>query len=255
MAPPPDGVDVSPPSSLKLQYGARIAALSEAIERDERETFGAVLDDILHSHKPQLVNQLSELTTNLQEALDRFRLDSRLSDLAERDIPDARQRLAHVLKMTDEAAHKTLDLVEQSGQPADRTAKSAADLGATWSQFRNHRIGVSEFCTLLENLDAFLPKVRADAELIQRNLTEVLLTQGYQDLTGQIIRSVMMLVEELETILANLPQSVRNGAAGDFDPSEPGNINGFGPAVPGVTRGEVASGQQDVDALLSGLGM
>ena len=31
-----------------------------------------------------------------------------------------------------------------------------------------------------------------------RNLSEVLLAQGYQDLTGQIIRSVMKLVEELE---------------------------------------------------------
>jgi chemotaxis regulatin CheY-phosphate phosphatase CheZ len=30
---------------------------------------------------------------------------------------------------------------------------------------------------------------------------------------------------------------------------------GHGPAVPGVTKGEVASGQTDVDALLSGLGM
>jgi len=240
---------------LKLKYGARVSALAEALERDEHATFEALLDDIVQSHKPQVLTQLTELTSNLQFALERFRLDSRLSDLAERDIPDARQRLAHVLKMTDEAAHKTLDLVEQSGQPADRTAKSAAALGRTWSQFRTNRIGVGEFCTLLENLDDFLPRVRADAEQIQRNLTEVLLTQGYQDLTGQIIRSVMMLVEELETILANLPQHVKEGAADDFEPSEPGNTNGFGPAVPGVTRGEVAAGQHDVDALLSGLGM
>ena len=244
-----------PPSLLKLKYGASVSALSEALERDERETFEAVLDDILQSHKPQLANQLSELTCNLQLALDRFRLDSRLTDLAERDIPDARQRLAHVLKMTDEAAHKTLDLVEQSGQPADRTAKSAGALGASWSQFRTNRIGVSEFCSLLDSLDAFLPQVRADAEQIQRNLTEVLLTQGYQDLTGQIIRSVMMLVEELETILASLPQNLKGDGSNGFAPSEPGNTNGFGPTVPGVHHGEVAAGQQDVDALLSGLGM
>jgi chemotaxis protein CheZ len=239
---------------LKLKYGARVRALAEALERDEHETFETVLDDILQSHKPQVVSQLSDLTCNLQLALDRFRLDSRLSDLAEKDIPDARQRLAHVLKMTDEAAHKTLDLVEQSAQPADRTARSAVALGQTWSQFRTNRIGVGEFCTLLEQLDAFLPQVRQDAELIQRNLTEVLLTQGYQDLTGQIIRSVMMLVEELETILANLPQDLRHDSNTGFEPSEPGNTNGFGPAVPGICGGDVAAGQQDVDALLSGLG-
>jgi hypothetical protein len=31
--------------------------------------------------------------------------------------------------------------------------------------------------------------------------------------------------------------------------------SGQGPSVPGVTKGDVASGQTDVDALLSGLGM
>ena len=30
---------------------------------------------------------------------------------------------------------------------------------------------------------------------------------------------------------------------------------GFGPTVPGLENGPVVSGQQDVDALLSGLGM
>jgi hypothetical protein len=30
---------------------------------------------------------------------------------------------------------------------------------------------------------------------------------------------------------------------------------GFGPAIPGIKSGPTVSGQQDVDALLSGLGM
>jgi chemotaxis regulatin CheY-phosphate phosphatase CheZ len=34
-----------------------------------------------------------------------------------------------------------------------------------------------------------------------------------------------------------------------------GETKGQGPAVPGVTKGDIASGQTDVDALLSGLGM
>ena len=53
-----------------------------------------------------------------------------------------------------------------------------------------------------------LPAARADSELIRRNLADVLLAQGYQDLTGQIIRSVMKLVEELETALANLAKNI-----------------------------------------------
>ena len=77
---------------------------------------------------PQLLEQLQDLTLNLRSALDRFRLDSRLTRLAEKEVPDARERLMHVLKLTDQAAHRTLDLVEQSCPPADRIAKEAAAL-------------------------------------------------------------------------------------------------------------------------------
>jgi chemotaxis regulatin CheY-phosphate phosphatase CheZ len=63
----------------------------------------------------------------------------------------------------------------------------------------------------------------------------------------------MKLVEELESALSNLAKLsgdvVEHATLGD-SPSA-----GHGPTVPGVSKGEVASGQTDVDALLSGLGM
>jgi chemotaxis protein CheZ len=100
-------------------------------------------------------------------------------------------------------------------------------------------------------VEAFLPAARADSELIRRNLADVLIAQGYQDLTGQIIRSVMKLVEELESALTDLSR-----LSGDVvEHASMGESAGHGPAVPGVTKGEIASGQTDVDALLSGLGM
>jgi chemotaxis protein CheZ len=106
---------------------------------------------------------------------------------------------------------------------------------------------------LLRSVEAFLPAARTDSEQVRRNLADVLLAQGYQDLTGQIIRSVMKLVEELESALANLAKlsgdSVEHLSIGAEPAQQPG------PVVPGVTKGEVASGQTDVDALLSGLGM
>ena len=94
---------------------------------------------------------------------------------------------------------------------------------------------------------------RSNSELIRKNLADVLMAQGFQDLTGQIIRSVMKLVEELESALANLARLsgdvVEHTTLGETPTS------GQGPVVPGVTKGEVATGQTDVDALLSGLGM
>jgi len=240
-------------SQLKAQYGARVTTLLAAYDRGDEVAFLAVLDDMLHTRRPALFGELRELTCNLQVALDRFRVDSRLADLAEKDIPDARLRLAHVLKMTDEAAHRTLDLVEQSGPPAERTVKSAEKLLQSWQQFRARQIELRAFHEMLKGMDAFLPAAQADCELVRRNLAEVLLTQGYQDLTGQIIRGVMQLVEELEITLSGLTRL--SGADASLAQQAERQTSGHGPAVPGVTQGAVASGQQDVDALLSGLGM
>ncbi len=239
--------------ALKTQYGARVAALTAALERGDDAAFLAVLDDLVHTRRPELFNELRDLTSNLKVALDRFRLDARLADFAEKEIPDARQRLAHVLKLTDEAAHRTLDLVEESGPPAERTARAAETLAGPWMRFRSRKIELKEFHELLKRMDAFLPAARADAEQIRRNLSELLLTQGYQDLTGQIIRGVIELVRELESALIELTRLSGAGAV-PADRASPAS-RGHGPSVPGLTQGEVASGQQDVDALLSGLGM
>lgn len=248
---------------LAARYGARVEALAAALARGDEAAFDTVLDDMLHTRKPALIGELRDLTCNLQVALERFRLDARLADFAEKEMPDARQRLAHVLKLTDEAAHRTLDLIERSGPPAERTTKSAQGLAGPWQRFRERRIELKEFHELLKRMDAFIPAARADAELIRRNLNEMLLTQAYQDLTGQIIRGVIELVHEIEEALVELAR-LASGEPGTAKPAaaEPAaaeqkarSSRGEGPAVPGVTQGELAAGQQDVDALLSGLGM
>jgi len=250
-------------SVLKLEYGACVEALGDALRGEDETAFFAAVDHIVHMREPVMFGELRKLTGDLQKALERFSIESRLADLAENEIPDARARLVHVIKMTDDAAHRTLDLVEQSGPLAERTAREATALIETVTAYRSRTTGVQGFEGVVRSIDAFLPIVRAmeaflpsaraDSELIRRNLADVLLAQGYQDLTGQIIRSVMKLVAELETALANLARLsgdvVEHATLGD----NPGA--GHGPAVPGVTKGEVASGQTDVDALLSGLGM
>lgn len=243
------------PESIPLaeRYGPRVEALAAALARDDETGFLAVLDDIMSARKPVLIGELRDLTCNLQVALERFRLDARIADFAEKEMPDARLRLAHVLKLTDEAAHRTLDLIERSGPPAERTANSVRALAAPWKLFRERRIELKEFHELLKRMDAFLPTALTDAELIRRNLNEMLLAQAYQDLTGQIIRGVIELVREIEAALAELAR-LSGGEPGTSDPV-PRSSHGEGPAVPGVTQGEIAAGQQDVDALLSGLGV
>jgi chemotaxis protein CheZ len=103
-------------------------------------------------------------------------------------------------------------------------------------------------------MDTFLAATKGDTETLRNNLSEVLMTQGYQDLTGQIIRGVMKLVAELETTLGELVHLASDGVA-KTDSSETLQSRGFGPVVPGIDHGPAVSGQGDVDSLLSGLGL
>lgn len=208
------------------------------------------------AHDTDLMAELRDLTCNLRGALDRFRVDVRLTDLAEKEIPDARQRLSHVVKLTDGAAHRTLDLVERSGPLAQRTASEAAWLGEAWTRFRARTIAADEFNELVKRMDAFLPAARADSDAVRANLAEVLLAQGYQDLTGQIIRGVSHLVEEVEKTLNELARLARGEAALAQGAEEGQSRPTSGPAAPGTGSAEnTVSDQRDVDALLFDLGM
>jgi chemotaxis protein CheZ len=248
---------------LKLEYSACVEALTDALRVEDESAFFAAVDHIVHMREPGMFKELRQLTGDLQKALERFSVESRLQDIAENEIPDARARLTHVINMTDEAAHRTLDLVEQSGPLAERTSQEAGTLIDAFETFKSGTLGAKGYETVLQSIDGllplvksvekFLPAARSNSELIRRNLADVLMAQGYQDLTGQIIRSVMKLVQELEAALGNLARLsgdvVEHATMGE-NPSA-----GQGPAVPGVSKGEIASGQTDVDALLSGLGM
>lgn len=204
-----------------------------------------------------LMAELHDLTCNLRNALDRFRFDARLNDLTSKEMPDARHRLNHVLKLTDEAAHRTLDLVEQSGPPAERTAREAAALVDSWARFRARKIAPAEFQSMAQRMDSFLSAACADSDTVRANLAEVLLAQGYQDLTGQIIRGVITLVIEVEKTLAELTRLARGEMASVSTAEEyVRDKRRTGPALPGIDpKADIVNDQGDVDDLLSKLGM
>ncbi|MGC8518409.1 MAG: protein phosphatase CheZ [Steroidobacteraceae bacterium] len=250
-------------SIMQREYGACLESMTEAFQRGDEVAFFTAVDHIVHMREPKMLGEIRKLTGDLQKALERFSIESRLADIAEREIPNARARLTHVINMTDEAAHRTLDLVERSGPLAERTAREANVLLESLEAFRARPAlaagfegiarSVDAFLPVVRAIEAFLPAARSDCEQIRRNLADVLLAQGYQDLTGQIIRSVIKLVGELERTLSDL--TALSGGAVEHATLGESNGSGFGPVVPGVTQGEVASAQTDVDALLSGLGM
>src|SRR6201996_6468613 len=164
---------------LKLEYSACVEALAEALRTEDENAFFGAVDHIVHMREPGMFKELRQLTGDLQQALERFSVESRLQDIAENEIPDARARLKHVISMTDEAAHRTLDLVEQSGPLAERTSHDAAALIEMFEAYKGKGAAapdaLQQLQPLLKSMDKFLPAVRADSELIRRNLADVLL--------------------------------------------------------------------------------
>ena len=200
-------------------------------------------------------DDLRMLNSSLQRTLDEFRSSFHRASVAGKDMPDARVRLDHVLKLTEDAAHRTLDLVERSGPLADRLSKEAALLRGPVREARE-AYGGSSSGELFARIEGFLMIVERDADVVRANLAEVLMAQSYQDLSGQIIRTVIKLVVELERTLARFSE-----LAGDQHQEAlaaplvagPGH-HGYGPAVPGVS-GDALAEQEGVDDLLAKMGL
>jgi chemotaxis protein CheZ len=236
------------PAQELSQYAPWVNAMSRALDEGDGDGFHAALAAFGQSRDADVTQQVRRVATELRGALERFRIDSKLIDLAQHQVPDARHRLAHVLRLTDDAAHRTMDLVEQCCPLADQLAQQAERL------ILAHDAEGSAPAPKPQML-AFLKQAGTSMAAVRSNLAEVLLTQGYQDLSGQIIRGVMTLVAELEEALGELVRIA--GPVGDASgcSDEAGTARGHGPVVPGINHGRAVSGQKDVDALLSDLGV
>jgi chemotaxis protein CheZ len=248
--------DMSSELELQAQWGKLFGGLSKAYAAGNREAFVAALDRLCGAREHQLYQDIRELSGGLRAALDQFGLNSRLATLAGKDVPDARVRLDHALKLTEDGAHRTLDLVERSCPLADRLAKEAAALAAPLNDIRAVTVQNASLAEDFARLDDFLALARRDSDTVRANLTEVLMAQSYQDLSGQIIRGVITLVGEVERTLAQLADLAGKDAvaAPGTSPEPTSSSQGFGPAIPGLSNGEVGE-QNDVDALLADLGM
>ena len=230
------------------EYAPWVAAMSRALQSADARAFGVALAGFDGARNTEVTQQVRRVAIDLQTALDSFRVDSKLIDLAQRQVPDARHRLAHVLRLTDAAAHRTMDLVEQCCPLAERIAREAERPIAA-----QDADGSSP--ALQPHISSFLRQTGTSMAAVRSNLAEVLLTQGYQDLSGQIIRGVMTLVDELEEALRDLLCIADPGSECDARAETADAGHGFGPRVPGVDQGPAVAGQHDVDALLSDLGI
>ena len=155
-----------------------------------------------------LQTELQYIVAELRGALERFCVDSGLGDMATHEPVNPRQRLERVLTVSDDAAHRTADLMELSFPLAEQTGASAA---AMLSQWRGERAAQPVSAHAVES---FLDQTVHNMRIVGSSLSEVLLTHGYQEHGGKVLRGMIRLITVLETTLQSLQQLTGIAGAG-----------------------------------------
>ncbi|ATH81746.1 MULTISPECIES: protein phosphatase CheZ [Pseudomonadaceae] len=241
----------------------------ELVDSLEQGNFGAAVQLINELNKVRdrgLYHEVGKLTRELHNAIVNFQLDPRMPHAQElSQIADATERLNYVVTMTEKAANRTMDLVEQSAPLVNDLSDEAQSLSAEWGRFMRREMGAEGFRELAKRIELFLARSERDSNKLSAHLNDILLAQDYQDLTGQVIKRVTQLVTEVESNLLKLvlmASQVDRFAGIQHDHEvlraeqeklkEPSR--GEGPQIHADKRDDVASSQDDVDDLLSSLG-
>ena len=190
------------------------------------------------------LDQLDERVRRLGATLAELGWDGALHLLAD-EIPDARERLAYVGQMTEAAANKVLNMVDAAQPVCQSAAADAEALAGRLAVLAAHPdLGVGEArAALAEAVEALRHQggvVRGQSGV----LTDIMMAQDFQDLSGQVIEKVVTIISHTELQLRMLLAQTEGRSV-----VAPPRATLQGPQVP-----DKAAAQQDVDDLLASMG-
>ncbi len=195
-----------------------------------------------------LILRIASLTRMLRESMRELGLDQAIKDAAHA-IPDARDRLHYVARMTEQAANRVLNTAEQMQPLQESIQRDAKALDERWQQWFDQPVELDQARELVDDTRALLKDVPQKAQESQSLLMEIIMAQDFQDLTGQVIMKMLGVVSAIETelvqvLIDNVPQERREEA----------NCLLNGPEVSPQGKVDVVTSQDQVDDLLSSLG-
>ncbi|NRD73362.1 protein phosphatase CheZ [Shewanella sp. VB17] len=228
--------------------------LVDLLTKGEQEEADNLLRDITSPIQTELFDEVGRLTRQLHSAIVDFQVDDRLSTLTSTEIPDAKERLNYVIEMTEKAANKTMDAVEDCLPLADMLATNIQLVKPKWTKLMKRDLALTEFKTLCHDVEQFVEQSELDSMRLKELLNNILLAQDFQDLTGQIIRRVIDLVREVENNLVSMLTVFGDQPASESLPISDTGIEAEGPIINAEEREDAVAGQDEVDDLLSSLG-
>ena len=197
----------------------------------------------------EMLTRVGQMTRTLHDSLRGLGFDKLIAKAAH-DIPDARDRLDYVAKMTEQAAQRVLNATDAAGPLQDQIDKGASSLAGGWQQALDSPFSEAQYRALAEQTIDYLDQSRSSAEATKQHLMDIMMAQDFQDLTGQVIKKVTELAHGLEQQLVQLlldyaPPDIRREVGS-------GLLNG--PQINPEGNTEVVSDQGQVDDLLESLG-
>ncbi len=229
--------------------------LCEQLDADNETRVDQLLAELTSKRDNSLFCELGKLTRELHEALATLRMNTRISNLAQRGIPSVKQDLSYVITMTEDSTHRTLDAVEKNTKICHSMSARVLSLKRSWATMTESFEGISELSQSIQEIATFLTHVDSAVAILQQNLNEILMAQETQDLSGQIIRRVIQLVQDVENHLVHI---IRIRGLAQYPSTESAeeayDHKGVGPSIPGENSAEVVQNQDDVDELLTSLG-
>jgi chemotaxis protein CheZ len=203
------------------------------------------------SDKP-MFERLGGIVRLLHDSLRELGYDRSLSDVASQ-IGDAQGRLEYVATLTEQAANKVLNAIDESMPQQDALADKARNIEDRWNQLFAGKLSVEEFKILATDSRQFATDTAHAADAERARLLEIMMAQDFQDITGQLIKKIVLITHSAEKELAQL---LRDNAPPELKLAAPAQEPNAAPVdlMQGPDVAGKAMAQDDVDGLLDSLG-
>ena len=209
-------------------------------------TPSAIADTAEHD---KMLARIGHITRTLHDSLRELGFDKVL-EKATMDIPDVRERLNYVAKMTEQAAQRVLNATDAAIPLQERIDAGADEVLNGWKAALNAPFSEANYRDMATLTMQCLADMRNDTNSTKQQLLDIMMAQDFQDLTGQVIRKVTDLAQGLEKQLVQLLI--------DYAPTEmrrdTGNSLLNGPQINPENNADVVVDQEQVDDLLDSLG-
>ncbi len=202
------------------------------------------------SQQEVVFNRIGHMARALHDTLGQLGYD-KLIEKTVSALPDAKDRLAYVANLTEQAACRVLNATDIAGPLVDDMAARSKALGASWDKVFANQMTPEQFKQLAVETRQFLNQQMPEkTQGTHAQLTEIMMAQDFQDLTGQVIKKIVALAQDLESGLMGLLIEVLPDAKRTEEVTSLMN----GPVVNAEGRTDVVVNQEQVDDLLDSLG-